>query len=122
MTRTAKREKDLQTPINDNDQSNAVALFSDEQLKHAEMEIIKAQNAYAIKKGESDIAKAAIRTAYNNAEKMGIPVAPFKFILENLNKFDPDFKAEVNALQQRRNEAPVFAFLESADFPLVKHH
>jgi hypothetical protein len=99
----------------------AVALFSDAQLKKAEADIIKALNAQAIKKEEHDQAKGATRAAYNNAEKMGVPVAALKFIIEKMGKLDEDFKANVNILQERRGEATLFNIPEVVP-PLVERH
>lgn len=98
-----------------------VALFSDAQLKKAEQDIIKALHFQALKKEEHDQAKGATRAAYNNAEKMGVPVAALKFIIEKMGKFDDNFKADVNILQERRGEQTVFNIVSPA-LPLVQHH
>lgn len=99
----------------------AVALFSAEQLKKAEIAIIKALHFQAAKKEEHDQAKGATRAAYNNAEKMGVPVAALKFIIEKMSKFDENFKADVNILQEKRGEQAVFNIV-APSAPLVQHH
>lgn len=99
----------------------AVALFSAEQLKKAEAAIIKALHYQASKKEEHDQAKGATRAAYNNAEKMGVPVDALKFIIEKMGKFDENFKADVNILQEKRGEQTIFNIIAPAA-PLVQHH
>lgn len=114
MTRTAKIEKEK--PVIAEQEEKSVSIFNSEQLKSA----VDKLHAAIEKKNQ---ANADVKSAYDAAEKMGIPKAELKFLIKIHTKpMSEDFKANVNIMNEMLGKQAVFSFVESADFPLVKHH
>lgn len=89
----------------------AVVTVSPEVYKKAKQEAVNALATYAQDKAKADKSKAAVKTAYRNAGKLGIPEDELKFIVEELNGMSDEFKANVNhMLKTYENEQPYFNF------------
>lgn len=114
MPRTAKYEEEA--PIMQEEKESPVSIFTAEQLKGA----VDKLHAAIDKKNQ---ANADVKSAYDAAEKMGIPKQELKFLIKIHTKpMSEDFKANVNIMNEMLGKQAVFSFTESAEFPLIQKH
>jgi len=106
---SAGKEKDE----DEEDAGTQVVQFSKPQYDKAEQDVRNALAKYADSKSQADRDKAAIKTAYANAAKIGIPKKALKIIVEKLYEIDDETKADVNNILSLKGEQPYFNFTAS---------
>jgi hypothetical protein len=114
MTRTAKHEKEV--IMNHEEELPSVSIFNSDQLKGA----VEKLHAAIDRKNQ---ANSDVRSAFDAAEKMGIPKAELKFIIKLHTKpLSEDFKATVNIMNEMLGKQAVFSFVDAAEYPLIQKH